>query len=105
MKMLSQWTQQQEALMQGFGNETKELKAKQAQLEQENLKLKEEQEKALAQIPQQMAVAQANNVMTQQQNTGEAHQTVNDMLDDITSGLLDSDDDELEENIKSWIEK
>ena len=67
--------------------------------------LKEEQEKALAQIPKQMAVAQANNVMTQQQNTGEAPQTVNDMLDDITSGLLDSDDDELEENIKSWIEK
>ena len=106
MKMLSQWTQQQEALMQGFGNETKELKAKQAQLEQENLKLKEEQEKALAQIPQQMAVVQANNTTTSQQtNAANAPQTMDEMLSDITSGLLDTDDDELEDNIKSWIEK
>ena len=106
MKMLSQWTQQQEALMQGFGNETKDLKAKQAQLEQENLKLKEEQEKALAQIPQQMAVVQANNTTTSQQtNAANAPQTMDEMLSDITSGLLDTDDDELEDNIKSWIEK
>ena len=102
MKMLTQWTQQQEAIMQGFGNETRELKAKQAQLEQENLKLKEEQEKTLAQIPQQMAVMNANTFNSGGTN---APQTVDDMLKDITSDLLDSEDDELEENIKSWIEK
>ena len=75
-------------------------------MEQENLKLKEEQEKALAQIPQQMAVVQANNTTTSQQtNAANAPQTMDEMLSDITSGLLDTDDDELEDNIKSWIEK
>lgn len=107
MKMLNQWTQQQEAIMQGFGNETRELKAKQEQLEKENLKLKEEHEKALAQIPQQMNMVQTGGggATSPQQSIANNQVTMEDVLNDITSGLLDTNDDELEENIKSWIEK